>query len=167
MTRTKVTGSDDGSQSDKFKEAACQLETDDDPERFNERLGKLVKHKPVEKSGVRLLLLLAALSAPAMAQELPPIPEDLLNVVAVTCVKMNNSGRVVGAYLIRSTGNVMRDRGIVDWVKGLHWGKAKPGDKLRNVWFPMPVAFGDVPAPDLPKSCSAVDASTPTAKRLK
>ncbi|MGS1015590.1 hypothetical protein [Allosphingosinicella humi] len=37
------------SQIDKFKDAARQLETDDDPKRFKERLGKLVKHKPVEK----------------------------------------------------------------------------------------------------------------------
>lgn len=37
------------SQLDKFKQAARELETDDDPERFKERLGKLVKHKPVEK----------------------------------------------------------------------------------------------------------------------
>lgn len=37
------------SQLDKFKEAARQLETDDDPERFKERLRKIVKHKPVEK----------------------------------------------------------------------------------------------------------------------
>lgn len=36
-------------QLDKFKEAARDLETDDDPKRFDERLGKLVKHKPVEK----------------------------------------------------------------------------------------------------------------------
>jgi hypothetical protein len=36
-------------QLDKFKEAAPDLETGDDPERFKERLGKLVKHKPVEK----------------------------------------------------------------------------------------------------------------------
>ena len=35
------------SQLDKFKEAARDLETDDDPKRFDERLGKLVKHKPV------------------------------------------------------------------------------------------------------------------------
>lgn len=35
------------SQLDKFKEAARQLGTDDDPERFKERLGKLVRHKPV------------------------------------------------------------------------------------------------------------------------
>jgi hypothetical protein len=36
-------------QLDKFKKAARDLETDEDPERFKERLGKLVKHKPVEK----------------------------------------------------------------------------------------------------------------------
>lgn len=36
-------------QLDKFKQAARELETDDDPERFRERVGKLVKHKPVEK----------------------------------------------------------------------------------------------------------------------
>lgn len=40
---------DQPSQSDKFKQAARELETDDDPERFKERLKKLVKHKPVEK----------------------------------------------------------------------------------------------------------------------
>lgn len=35
------------SQLDKFKQAARELETDDDPERFRERVGKIVKHKPV------------------------------------------------------------------------------------------------------------------------
>jgi hypothetical protein len=35
------------SQLDKFKEAARQLETDDDEARFDERVRKLVKHKPV------------------------------------------------------------------------------------------------------------------------
>jgi hypothetical protein len=35
------------SQSDKFKEAARALGCDDDPERFRQRVGKLVKHKPV------------------------------------------------------------------------------------------------------------------------
>lgn len=32
-----------------FKQAARELGCDDDPERFKKRLGKLVKHKPVEK----------------------------------------------------------------------------------------------------------------------
>lgn len=36
------------SQLDKFKEAARGLECDDDEQRFKERLGKLVKHKPVQ-----------------------------------------------------------------------------------------------------------------------
>ena len=36
-------------QLDKFKEAARDLETDDDEARFDERLRKIVKHKPVEK----------------------------------------------------------------------------------------------------------------------
>jgi len=48
--KTKTTDSD-RSQLDKFKEAARDLETDDDPKRFDERLGKLVKHKPVAEKG--------------------------------------------------------------------------------------------------------------------
>ena len=36
------------SQADKFKEAARRLETDDDEERFEERLKNLVKKKPKE-----------------------------------------------------------------------------------------------------------------------
>jgi hypothetical protein len=34
---------------DKFKQAARDLECDDDEARFRERVGKLVKQKPVEK----------------------------------------------------------------------------------------------------------------------
>jgi hypothetical protein len=34
-------------QIDKFKEAARELECDDDVKRFKERLGKLAKHRPV------------------------------------------------------------------------------------------------------------------------
>ena len=36
----------DKSQLERFKEAARQLETDDDEERFNERLKELAKQKP-------------------------------------------------------------------------------------------------------------------------
>ena len=35
-------------QLDKFKDAARELECDDDEQRFQERLGKLVKQKPVK-----------------------------------------------------------------------------------------------------------------------
>lgn len=34
-------------QLDKFKEAARELETDDDPDRFKQRLGKIVKAQAV------------------------------------------------------------------------------------------------------------------------
>ena len=36
-------------QLEKFKRAARELETDDDPKHFSKRLAKLVRHKPVEK----------------------------------------------------------------------------------------------------------------------
>ena len=42
---------DQKTQSDKFKQAARELECDDDEKRFDERVKKLVKHKPVEKPG--------------------------------------------------------------------------------------------------------------------
>ena len=38
----------DKTQLDKFKEAARDLEADDNPKRFKERLAKLAKHKPVK-----------------------------------------------------------------------------------------------------------------------
>ncbi|EQA98048.1 hypothetical protein [Sphingobium baderi] len=37
------------SQLDKFKQAARELETDDDERHFKEKLAKVVKHKPVGK----------------------------------------------------------------------------------------------------------------------
>jgi len=37
------------SQLDRFKEAARQLETDDDEERFNKKLRKLAKRKPDDR----------------------------------------------------------------------------------------------------------------------
>jgi len=40
---------DDEVQLDAFKEAARDLETDDDEARFDDRLRKIVKHKRVEK----------------------------------------------------------------------------------------------------------------------
>ncbi|KMK68072.1 hypothetical protein [Puniceibacterium sp. IMCC21224] len=46
MSSTK---SKDKSQLERFKEAARELETDDDEERFNERLKKLAKQKPDNK----------------------------------------------------------------------------------------------------------------------
>lgn len=41
--------SDKKCQLDKFKEAARELEADDDEERFNEKLKKLAKQKPKDR----------------------------------------------------------------------------------------------------------------------
>lgn len=41
------------SQLDKFKQAARELETDDDPERFKEKLAKIAKHKPVPDETIK------------------------------------------------------------------------------------------------------------------
>ncbi len=38
-------------QADKFREADRELECDEDEQRFQERVRKLVKHKAVEKPG--------------------------------------------------------------------------------------------------------------------
>lgn len=46
----KETTGTDKPQLNKFKEAARDLECDDDEKRFEKRVGKLVKHKPVEKT---------------------------------------------------------------------------------------------------------------------
>lgn len=37
------------SQLERFKEAARELEADDDPKHFKERLAKVAKYRPVEK----------------------------------------------------------------------------------------------------------------------
>lgn len=46
MSRDKK---DQKNQLERFKEAARELETDDDEAKFNEKLGKLVKEKPEQK----------------------------------------------------------------------------------------------------------------------
>tara|TARA_B100001057_G_scaffold243772_1_gene244108 strand:- start:1548 stop:1685 length:138 start_codon:yes stop_codon:yes gene_type:complete len=42
---------DKKTQLDKFKEAARELECDDDEARFKERLGKIVKNRPNDSKG--------------------------------------------------------------------------------------------------------------------
>ena len=51
LLEPKVTENPEPSQLDKFKQAARDLECDDDERRFRERVGKLVKETPAEKKG--------------------------------------------------------------------------------------------------------------------
>ncbi len=103
---------------------------------------------------MRFLLALAAacaLAAPAQAQDLPAVPRVLLNTAALVCVKIDREGKV-DAFLLDSKGDAARDKAVLDWVRGLKW-PAGEGEG-RNRWFPMPVQFGDVPAPAMPAGCA-------------
>lgn len=104
----------------------------------------------------RRLALFAALSlaGPVQAQDLPPVPRALLNTAALVCVKVDREGRV-DAFLLDSKGDAARDKAVLDWVRGLKWPAAQPGEEGgRNRWFPMPVQFGEVPAPEMPQGCA-------------
>ena len=48
MTTSENSKKPPADQAERFRQAARALECDDDPERFRERVTKLVKHKPVE-----------------------------------------------------------------------------------------------------------------------
>ena len=98
---------------------------------------------------------LALLPATALAQELPPIPADLLNSTAVTCIKISRSGAVEQAFIVVSTGDKAKDVEVLDWVRHLHWPEATvENDKFRATWIPMPVAFGEVKPLPMPATCS-------------
>jgi hypothetical protein len=81
------------------------------------------------------------------------LPEDLLNVGVVTCVMVDDDGAVSQAYVVASTTAPEKDAEIVATIKQLHWGKALPGDRSRNIWFPIGLAFGDAKAPPSPQGC--------------
>lgn len=91
----------------------------------------------------------------AAAQELPSIPPSLFNASGAVCIKVSQSGKVAGAFIIVSTGDVQKDHDLLIWVQQLHWAKAEPGEKLRDTWFPMPVAIGNTDAPAMSETCAS------------
>ena len=104
--------------------------------------------------GVITAVIAFASRAVAATDELPPLTPDLMNAAGVACVRIGDDGWVTGAFLIATTGDPARDQHLVDWVGRLHWLPAKPGEKFRNTWFPMPIAIGNAKAPEAPGSCS-------------
>jgi TonB family protein len=90
----------------------------------------------------------------AAAQELPALPADLVDTAAVTCIRVSQSGSVDGVFILASTGDGARDAEVLEWVRQLHWPPAKPDEKLRGTWFPMPVSFGQAKPLPMPSSCS-------------
>ncbi len=95
--------------------------------------------------------VLALVSGPASADELPPIPQSLLNHAGVACIKVSGEGVVTDAFVISTTGSPEGDRDMLGWVKQLHWDN--PGDALRDRWSPITVSFGRGPSPSAPAKC--------------
>lgn len=91
----------------------------------------------------------------AEAQELPPLPATLLNASGAVCVNVSKKGDVGGVYLLTSTGDADADKDLVAWARQLHWPIATPDEKLRDTWFPMPIAFGDAEPVHAPAACGA------------
>jgi len=71
----------------------------------------------------------------------------MLGKAALVCIMIKDSGALGGAYLLSTTGDEATDRDILGWTKKLHWDAAKPGERMRNVWFATGVAFGKAKAP--------------------
>jgi hypothetical protein len=101
------------------------------------------------------IAFLVSLASSGGAEELPPLPATLLNASGAVCINVSTKGNVTGAYLLTTTGNADADRDMVAWASQLRWPAAEPGEKLRDTWFPMPIAFGDAKPVAAPESCAA------------
>ena len=100
----------------------------------------------------------------ARAQELPPVSPLMLGKAVSACIVITDSGNIGGAYLLSTSGDEAADRDMLAWVKQLHWGPAKPGEKMRNVWFATGLAFGDAKAPPASATCTPPDRPPAAAK---
>ena len=112
-----------------------------------------MKHPFVIRTAIYMAAF-ACVPMRAAAQELPPVPSDLVDTAAVTCIRVSRSGSVVGAFILASTGDSARDAEVLEWVSQLHWPQAKTDEKLHGTWFPMPVSFGQAKPLPMPSSCS-------------
>ncbi len=95
-----------------------------------------------------LFLSLCVLSAPALADG-----ADSGHAGIVACVKIDDTGAVIGAFVIVSTGDAEEDRLLLSGVRNLQWGAKKAGE-TRGVWFPMGLALNGATPPTGPATCA-------------
>jgi hypothetical protein len=100
-------------------------------------------------------LSVQATAVSAATQELPPLPATLLNASGAVCIDISKIGKVDGAYVLASTGDAQTDNDMLAWVKQMRWPIARPGEKLRDAWFPMPTGFGAKQPPTVAPTCAA------------
>ena len=85
----------------------------------------------------RAATVLAALLLAAVAASLPA-SASAPNGNAGVCVKLDNSGHVVGAKITESSGDRATDTAIVELATQVHWDKPYP----RAGWMPMRLGVG-------------------------
>jgi hypothetical protein len=81
-------------------------------------------------------------------------PNKLSTEGIVACVRLDDAGTVVGAFVIVSSGDVQKDQALLSGVQNLHWGKKKPNE-TRNIWFPLGLAVGGAHPPNGPANCGS------------
>jgi TonB family protein len=110
-----------------------------------------------------LAVLISAAWGTGARSEIAPITPDMIGVSAIACAKINDAGRISGAFLLTSTGNPTTDRHVLDWVRQLKWDPAGAEDKSRSQWFPMPVLFGEGKPLTGPTTCAPTEESRPVS----
>ncbi|MBC2664983.1 hypothetical protein H7F51_05605 [Novosphingobium flavum] len=98
------------------------------------------------------------LAAPLAAEDLPPVPRELLGRSAVACVKLGEGGEVASAYLAVSSGTPESDGEMLAWVRALRWQAAFTTPAPAG-WFAMPLAFGEGEPPLTPTRCGPASAT--------
>jgi hypothetical protein len=101
---------------------------------------------PTKRYLAGLSLALALAPAHSSAQTLPPVSARMMGRSALACIMIADSGAINGAYLLSTSGDEATDADMLAWTKQLHWDPAKPGEKMRNTWFPIGLAFGGATA---------------------
>ncbi|MEZ0243053.1 MAG: hypothetical protein ACAH11_06725 [Sphingomonas sp.] len=112
----------------------------------------------MRREALGLALALAAMvggASAAHAQRLPDLDPSLMGTSAVTCVRVDDRGRVSDAFIVTSTGDAEKDRRLIAWVKKMRWGSRKANEPERNTWMPMPISFGEKQSmTNFPESCA-------------
>jgi hypothetical protein len=106
----------------------------------------------LKRSAIGVGLAVLAIAGAARA-ELPPVPPSIADHAVLACVRMDAEGKVSGAYLLNSTGDLARDADYLAWIKKLEWSRPSKHDKTIDQWLPMGLALGKAKAPPSPKTC--------------
>jgi TonB family protein len=76
----------------------------------------------------------------------------------VACVRIDDSGAVTDAFVLKSSGDPTIDAGMLAVIKKHDWGKKQLGEtgpgETRNAWHPQRMTMKGAAPYDLPPSCA-------------